>query len=539
MANVANLVVKISADTQKLSTDLKSAENSVENFATKATKNFKLIGLAIGTAAVAGIGLLVKNILDTASALDNLGDSAQAIGLTTKELQRLQFQANLAGSSAEGVRSAFTFMLNAVADASRGSEQQVEAFRKLGLEANALKSLKPEEQFNKIAEAFKNIKNKADQVDISRTIFGRAGVDQINLLNSSLSDSAALFSKLNLGISEGQAENIDKLDKSRKTLDAITSDFGEKLAAGAAPGFDAVIDGINKTIAHFGGLGSVSDIIANVIITGIKGIVEAASFMVSTFKALGVVADGIKVVGATLGVGAAKIISGNYGDIRKDDIAKEVLDPHLKEFADGLNNFSKVDENSKAEVLIDNIKKGLEGSGDAAEKATKKIKDYSNALDNLNGGAAGGKNVLAASLKGSGATFDDDENEFLRKLQAYSKIEKPKSDQQLQDSIISKLSALNTSAGSKSILDIFDSVGARNRESRGEGNRKGGGYGAIWDEKGNFMSVGEPTNVVVTVVLVPDEGRLFNAVVDSQVFKRSVVETSNKNLIDVTRSDRQ
>lgn len=534
MANVANLVVQISADTKKLSTDLKTAETSVESFAAKAEKNFKLVGAVIGTAAAVGIGLLVKNLLDTAAALDQLGDSASAIGLTTKELQRLQFQAGLAGTSAEDMTQAFTFMLSAISNATSGSQQQADAFKRLGLEASALKALKPEEQFNKIAEAFKNIKDKADQVDISRTIFGRGGVGQINLLNSSLTKSAELFSKLGLGLSQGQADIINELDVSRKTLEGITDDFGNKIAAGAAFGFNAVIKGINETIEHYGGLGEASDIISNLIISGIVGIVSAADNMVKVFKALGVVADGVKVVATTLGVGAAKIVSGNFGDIRKDNIAKEVIDPTVKQFADGIENYSKI--KNAAEVALDKIKENLASSGDAAEQAAKQIDKYNNSL----GTTVAKKSQLEASLKTAGASnFSDEENEFLTKLKGFSDAIKPKSDTELQSSIISKLNALNTTESNSAILDIYKSIGNKNNADRGLG-KGGGGYGEIWDENGNFMSVGnQQQHVVVTVVLVPDEGRMFNAIVDSQIFQQKVIETSSKNLIDVTRSDRQ
>jgi hypothetical protein len=563
MANeIANLVVEISADARKLNQELKLSEANIQSFSAKAATNFKLIGAAVGGAVIGGLTVLTYKLLETAKALDELGDTAQSIGLTTKELQRLQFQANLAGSSAEGVTQSFVFMENAIADGAKGAQLQVDAFNKLGINVNALKQLRPEQQFEQIAEAFKKIKNVNDQTDISRTIFGRAGVDQINLLNSSLKDSAALFEKFGLGLSKSQEENVDKLDKSGKLLSRIFDDFGEKIAAGVSPAFDAIATGINNTIEHFGGLGGAAEYISIGVINAFSAMADAADLLQKPFKALGILWEGVKLAGTNIGTTIGQLKHGAEigdaafrgeaslplpGDRTSRDaqtIANEINDAQAKKFADAIGGASTVNQESKAEVLIDNIKKAFKGSGDEAAKAADNIKKYKSSLDSLNSTAAGGgKTALEESLKkAGGANFSDEENQFLQQLKGFSKVNPAQSEQQLQDSIINKLSTLNTPEANQAISDIFSAIGEKNHPGSRLGNLKPGGgvsgFGSISDENGKFMSVGTPQNIVVTVVLVPDEGRLFNAVVDSQIFQRAVIDTSNKNLLNVTRSDR-
>lgn len=559
MANeVANLVVEISADAKKLNQELKLSEQNIQAFSTKATTNFKLIGAAVGGAVIGGLTLLANRLLTTAKALDDLGDSAQSIGLTTKELQRLQFQAGQAGSDADGLTQSFIFMQNAVVDAARGSQQQVEAFQKLGINIQILKQLKPEQQFEMIANAFNKISDSQDQIDISRTIFGRAGVGQINLLNSKLKESKELFDRLGLGLSEQQAQNVDSLDKSSKLLDTIFDDFGNKIAADVSPAFDAINKGINQTIEEFGGLGGAAEFISKAIVTSFSAIADGAVVLYKPFKALGTLWEGVKLAGTNLGVTAAQLVHGSEmgsaafrGEIplplpgdqsSKDEqsIANDVKDAQAKKLRDSIENFDTVDKNSKTEVLLNNIANAFKTSGNEADAAKKKVDQFKGSLDaagNAAAGVVGKTTVLDKSLKKTGATFDEEETAFLNKIKSFSDPAKQKTDQQLQDSIVGKLSALNTSDSSAAILDLFKAVGNKNNSERGI-NGTGKGFGTISDENGNIMSVGSPQNIVVTVVLVPDEGRLFNAVVDSQIFQRAVVDTSNKNLMNVTRSDR-
>lgn len=532
MANVANLVVQISADAKKLTSELKSAESQVQSFASKATGQFKLIGAVIGTlATVTGVAL-IRSLNETTKALDDLGDSAQAIGLTTQQLQKLQYQAGQAGSSAEGVTQAFTFMLNAIADAERGSEQQVEAFKRLGLEASQLKQLKPEEQFNKIAGAFQNIKNKADQVDISRTIFGRAGVDQINLLNSSLKETGERFARLGLGINESQAEAVDKLDKSRKTLDAIWDDFGNKLAADVAPGFDAIISGINDTVEHFGGAGEGAAIMADTIIGAIDLVVTAAEGMAKTWKALGIVKQGVILAGQEIGIGIAKTVRGENPFVR-NDIQREITDPTVGKIQGGIENFDNVDKTSKVDVLVSNMRKRMDAikkTGDTAEEAKTKVDKFADALNTV---------AKKADTKKDGATDKLSDSELWMKDQgAYYERKYAEMDATIQEMRDLRTKFPGTPY-SKKMIGMNKGVGEFGETSyTGLYEEGGAGYGSIRNSEGKFSGINAQQNVVVTVVLVPDEGRLFNAVIDSQVFKRAVIETSNNNLLNVTRSDR-
>lgn len=565
MANeIANLVVEISADAKKLNQELKLSEQNIQSFSARAANNFKLIGAALTTGAIiTGLGLFARHLSETAKSLDDLGDSAQALGLTTAQLQKLKFQAEQAGSSAEGVAGSFVFMQNAIVDAARGSQQQVDAFNKLGLSAARLKQLSPEQQFEQIAGAFSKVKNSSEQIDLARTIFGRAGVDQINLLNSDLARTSKLFDDMNLGLSESQARNIDELDKTRKLFDEAFGSFSNKLAADLAPGFSAIEKGILKTIDQYGGLDAAAKFVSVNIVKYFGAIAEATELLARPFNALGTLSDFVKLAGTNIGVTIGQLSHGQ--DVGKaafrgeiplplpgdpsqkalQETANEILDARAKTLDESISHFS--DTKNFVEKLVTNIEDAYKESGDKAGEASKKVDRFKASLDAINGTggpAPAGKTALETSLKkgGANAGFSDEENTFLQGLKGFSKINPMQTEEQLRESAVGKLAALNTPEANQAISDIYAAVEEKNHPGSRLGNLKPGGgvsgYGSISDENGKFMSVGTPQNIVVTVVLVPDEGRLFNAVVDSQIFQRAVVDTSNKNLMNVTRSDR-
>lgn len=286
VTTVANLVVELSASANRLQNDLSKAEGDLKSFAANSGKALAGIGVAVSAAVIAGGALISKMVFDTAKELDDLSDSASALGIATKELQRLQFQAGQAGSSVEGVGQSLMFMQNAIDDAVEGNEQLVKTFARLGVDAKTLKGLRPEEQFRRIAAAVSQIRDQGQASNIARDIFGRGGLQQLNLLRSNLQETSDLFDKLGLGVSQNQEKNVDAFDKSTKALGAIWTDFKQKIAADAVPAFTVISDAITKTISDMGGLSTVARDVAIGIVGAIEGIAGAFN----------VVGDGIKFI---------------------------------------------------------------------------------------------------------------------------------------------------------------------------------------------------------------------------------------------------
>ena len=103
---------KISAE-DKTKDALKSASSGLSRLAKSAT----LAGVAAGAAAVGGLALLVKATLP---AIDNLGKTADSLGLTTEALISLRQGAQLSGVSVEVLDKALLRFNRAAGDAQIG-----------------------------------------------------------------------------------------------------------------------------------------------------------------------------------------------------------------------------------------------------------------------------------------------------------------------------------------------------------------------------------------------------------------------------------
>lgn len=438
---VANLVVQVSASAEKLKTDLKSAEGTVTGFASNAGKVLAGIGIAVGTAVVAaGLGI-AKMVTDTAKQLDDLGDSAGNLGIATKELQRLQFQAGQAGSSAEGVGQSLMFMQNAIQDAVDGNEQLVKTFQTLGLDAKNLKSLKPEEQFRKIADAMKRVTDQSQGVQLARNLFGRGGFEQLNLLRSNLEETSKQFDKLGLGASDSQLSNVDAFDKSSKAVSAIWEDFKQKVAGDSIPAFTMISEAIIKVIADMGGVGNIATKTASIIVSAVENMVKAINFI---SPAIGVVKQawlGLQLLGQatqnTLLKSQAKLAApqAEIDEMRKDpftpnwlipkksqeEFQKELLDSNsaIDETAAAimkLHNESQVQEKTPLLDGLTKLRLELDGVSAAAEKAKESIGKVGTGSGWIKNEATGeimtvgqgGNNLLNSDLgTGTGGSFSN------------------------------------------------------------------------------------------------------------------------------------
>lgn len=150
----------------------------------------KLVGVAGGAVATfltlrAGI----HGVAHAMSALDNLGKTADKLSVDPRKLAGLRLAAEEAGIASSKFDTSLGQMVRRVSEATEGTGEAAGALRELGLSANSLNSLAPDRQFRTIAEALKGVANPANQARIAYDLFGRSGIDLLNVLRK---DSAAL-----------------------------------------------------------------------------------------------------------------------------------------------------------------------------------------------------------------------------------------------------------------------------------------------------------------------------------------------------------
>jgi hypothetical protein len=251
VATIASLNSKLTLNTANFRTGLQSATRSVRDFAGNARSSvssitgsiFNMRNLVAGIAAGATVAL-IKSQMDSIDATAKVSD---AIGIQTEKLIGLRHASGLAGVGQEQLDKSLKKMVLNVADAQRGSGEAAAAFAELGLSAEQLATMTPDQQFSAIADGLAGVESQSQKAALSYKIFGREGVNLLNVLNlgsEGLAASQAEAEKLGLTFSRIDAAKVEEAnDAITKVGERITA-LGQQLAIGLAPYVTAVANSL-------------------------------------------------------------------------------------------------------------------------------------------------------------------------------------------------------------------------------------------------------------------------------------------------------
>ena len=217
----------------KTAAAFRSVNRQLEAAAGRVQDIGKRLGLAFGVFAGGGI---TANIKRTADELDRLAKVASKIGTTTEELSKLRFAAEQTGVSANTLDTALQRMVRRVGEAAQGTGEAANALQELGLDAQQLAAMAPEEQFKLIADAMGDIPTQTDKVRLAFKLFDSEGVALVNTLaggSEALNNFGRELESLG-GVIDSEAAAAaekfnDDLKKMQIQFDALSVALGSKL----------------------------------------------------------------------------------------------------------------------------------------------------------------------------------------------------------------------------------------------------------------------------------------------------------------------
>jgi hypothetical protein len=208
---------------------LQKGNQSVNNLA----KNLRTFaGVAAAVAVGRGLASFIDKIRETADELDK---TSIQLGLSTEELQGWRFAANLAGVDGAAFSQSLGLLQRNAFEASRGSAQMVDSFRRLGVEVrDSNGQLKDGNTLlEDVADGLANTENESERVALSLSIMGRSGRKLLPLFTQGAEGvrrAREEFEELGGGISQ------DVIDQSVELTDEMTR-------------FDTAMDGVRSNIA--------------------------------------------------------------------------------------------------------------------------------------------------------------------------------------------------------------------------------------------------------------------------------------------------
>lgn len=260
--SIADLNIAIRATADKLSSDINRGMKGAQQ---SSSIGAIALGTAIGVSVVAGLGAAmagVKKVVGMAfeglDRIDALDEAASKIGIAYNALQDLKFAAETTGGSFEGMVSSLAKMQGNLA-----SGNADEALLKLGLSAQNLRDLAPEKQFAEIAQKLSEIQNTGDKIDLTKSIFGKGGVEILNVVNGGkegMADIARTTEQFGGHLTDAQRSMATMAKGDIEKLEQKWGFIKDQIAVAIAP---SLLDITETVIQLAKESGTVEDIIRN------------------------------------------------------------------------------------------------------------------------------------------------------------------------------------------------------------------------------------------------------------------------------------
>jgi hypothetical protein len=225
---------------------LKSAISGAQKGVSALTKAFASLGVSAAAVGAAKFAFdAFKGLADYAGGIADLaaqtGLSAQATMVWGQALKN-------AGLGADALGGLVNKLQRALTGVNEQGEPTNKAFERLGMNMDALRAMRPDQQMDAVAAAIAAIPDPAQRAATAIEIFGKSGGKALALFT----DSGALTTaREQLGsLAENLGANIESLDKLSDALNAAGEIKSMQIMAGFSSGFsgdmNAAADAINK-----------------------------------------------------------------------------------------------------------------------------------------------------------------------------------------------------------------------------------------------------------------------------------------------------
>lgn len=258
-ADVKALQLQISASTELLVRNLKSADAAVSQFRQQTDRNleqvegrFYKVGQSIGsslrtaltsaTALIGGLSFfaLAKQGLEYAS---SLGEVAQQLGVTSDQLQTFRFAATQVGISQEEMDKGLSKLTLSIGQAADGSQKQASAFNDLGINVRTVSgSIRTAgDIIPQLADALQKVTDPAARARIEVELFGKTGQQLDTLLSGGRAAIDGLTEAARQAGVVISPELIQRADDAADKLAAVKTILEAKIAGAVAENSGAIL----------------------------------------------------------------------------------------------------------------------------------------------------------------------------------------------------------------------------------------------------------------------------------------------------------
>lgn len=259
MATLGSMIVNVLANTAGFVNGMKTVRSELKQTKAEATMaQTALAGFGSVKSILGGLGIglsgavITRSLMSTADEIDRLVKVSDRLGITTENLKGLEFGAALAGVSAEDLSSALGFMSKQLAEAAHGGGKAKDVIKELGLNAQRLATMTPDEALLTFTRALSGVKDESEKVRIAMRVFGNAGQPLLTLLNEgedAIRGYVEEAKKLGLTYSKEQADKVVAFNDAWEKLGITLSGFGKNIVIDVAPAAIKIVDDLQSLVA--------------------------------------------------------------------------------------------------------------------------------------------------------------------------------------------------------------------------------------------------------------------------------------------------
>jgi hypothetical protein len=399
--DIQKLLVQVDASVELLRRNLIQGEQQVAQFQRRTQANLTLVerhfqkmsagattafsALRTGLAAFGasfGIAALIaagKSALEYAG---HLGELADTLGVTTKDLQEFSFAAGQVGVSQEALENALQKLRITMGQMAVGAEapkKALEALRK-GLSDQVLAAPDTGAKFRLIADAMSKVSDSSKRAAVEVALFKKAGAGIDNLLSGaqgSLNELSAAAQKLGIVLSDEQIQNADKTADKLRALKTVLE---AQIAAAVADNADSIYNFANslaylvsKIGTALGWVAKLRDELNNLTDIGHAALIGNANGIPSTATRIGQVGRSVSIALppatpaqlAKSRPGGADVGDFLAGEGKKDHSAEEAERKRIE----ALNKQFRVQED-ELQADLDILRAKQDASNDYVEQTT-------------------------------------------------------------------------------------------------------------------------------------------------------------------------
>lgn len=395
------------AVSEKIKNELSSAVDKLANDVKKTA--------AVTAGIITALGGVTMSAATTADELNTL---SKVTGLTTEELQRFNYAADLIDVSTETLQGSLKKLVRNMQTASSGTGDAYEAFKALGVtitdSAGQLRN--NEEVFYDVIDALGRVENVTQRDAYAMNIFGKSAQDLNPLIiagSDALKEYGDQAERMGLIFDQQTLDNLneakDKIDITKQELEGIKMIVGSELANS----FDSLFGGVDKLLKAVqeakedGTLSEIADAVSASLKFLIDILVSAARFIYKYKEA--VAAAVIAMVAFKTALDIAKLIKATstafeiYSAVLKKAAASQgalnavmsacpyiavaagiaLITKAIIDMADASGNdafYEYVDsikkaaeENNEAVKSYNALKESMEGAADARQKSIEDV----------------------------------------------------------------------------------------------------------------------------------------------------------------------